>query len=591
MRSFTFTEGTSNKFWNIDLQGKQFTVTFGKVGTNGQTQVKAFADDAAAKKEHDKLVAEKVKKGYVEATVASAPAAPPPVPVKATAAAPPPPAPVKVAPPPPAPTPAPAPAASGKRTFEFSDASSYKFWNIERAGVALTITYGRIGAAGQTQLKSLPDEAKAAKEYDKLVAEKTGKGYRETTPSAKAQPKSLAEALEMALVENPDDLASHMAYADYLEEQGDPRGELIRIGLELEDASRPPAERKKLQAREKKLIAKHKAAFFGEFLSLIEPKDDGERDPALKCEYTLRRGWVDSLKLDYYHVEDMRRVARSPELRLLRTLDLGQTGYEDDDYERGDDIPEDTYYPQLFPLARASNLANVREFFLGDSEAREGMDDLQYGTSCHTPGDGVLGVIKQMPKVEEIHLYAHRVDTTQLFGLKTLDYLRVLRVYHNNNYPLAVLAKNPSLGRLTHLLTHPHAMDGEHPYIRTPAVKALVNSTTLLALTHMQLRLSDMGDKGVKEIVASGILTRLKVLDLQHGCVSDKGADLIAKCADAKKLERLDLMDNALSPAGVAALEAAGVEVRAAHQWEMQPGQTLEDWLDGEGFLFAGDIE
>ena len=66
MRSFTFTEGTSNKFWNIDLQGTKFTVTFGKVGTNGQTQVKTFPDEAAARKEHDKLVAEKVKKGYVE---------------------------------------------------------------------------------------------------------------------------------------------------------------------------------------------------------------------------------------------------------------------------------------------------------------------------------------------------------------------------------------------------------------------------------------------------------------------------------------------------------------------------------------------
>ena len=77
MRSFTFSEGTSNKFWNIDLQGGQITVTFGKIGTNGQTQVKSFADDAAAKKEHDKLVAEKTKKGYAETTVASTPAAAP----------------------------------------------------------------------------------------------------------------------------------------------------------------------------------------------------------------------------------------------------------------------------------------------------------------------------------------------------------------------------------------------------------------------------------------------------------------------------------------------------------------------------------
>ncbi|HEX3483186.1 MAG TPA: WGR domain-containing protein [Kofleriaceae bacterium] len=38
-----------------------------KIGSNGQTQVKDLADPAAAKKEYDKLVAEKRKKGYVDA--------------------------------------------------------------------------------------------------------------------------------------------------------------------------------------------------------------------------------------------------------------------------------------------------------------------------------------------------------------------------------------------------------------------------------------------------------------------------------------------------------------------------------------------
>src|SRR3954463_9947064 len=121
MRSFTFKEGTSNKFWNIDLQGKQFSVTFGKVGTNGQTQIKSFADEASARKEHDKLVAEKVKKGYAETTAA--------VPAPATASVPA----AKAAPaPPPPPAPTPTPSVSGKRTFEYSDASSHKFWDIER---------------------------------------------------------------------------------------------------------------------------------------------------------------------------------------------------------------------------------------------------------------------------------------------------------------------------------------------------------------------------------------------------------------------------------------------------------------------------
>jgi predicted DNA-binding WGR domain protein len=65
---FQFSEGTSNKFWKIRLDGKSFTVHFGKIGTAGQVQTKDFANDAEAQKEYDKLIAEKVKKGYVAMT-------------------------------------------------------------------------------------------------------------------------------------------------------------------------------------------------------------------------------------------------------------------------------------------------------------------------------------------------------------------------------------------------------------------------------------------------------------------------------------------------------------------------------------------
>lgn len=81
MRRFELIEGTSSKFWEIDLDGSGVTVRFGRLGTNGQTQTKTFADAAAAKKEHDKLVKEKTGKGYAEvatATGASLPAAPAP---------------------------------------------------------------------------------------------------------------------------------------------------------------------------------------------------------------------------------------------------------------------------------------------------------------------------------------------------------------------------------------------------------------------------------------------------------------------------------------------------------------------------------
>lgn len=52
------------KFWAIKLDGASHTVRYGKIGTNGQEKTKDFDDEAAAKKDHDKLVQEKTKKGY-----------------------------------------------------------------------------------------------------------------------------------------------------------------------------------------------------------------------------------------------------------------------------------------------------------------------------------------------------------------------------------------------------------------------------------------------------------------------------------------------------------------------------------------------
>jgi len=62
-----FEEGTSSKFWRARVEGKTLYVNYGKIGTNGQTQVKDFADHAGAVKEYEKLVREKRKKGYADA--------------------------------------------------------------------------------------------------------------------------------------------------------------------------------------------------------------------------------------------------------------------------------------------------------------------------------------------------------------------------------------------------------------------------------------------------------------------------------------------------------------------------------------------
>jgi DNA ligase-1 len=70
-------------------------------------------------------------------------------------------------------------AATPKRYFEFGDSGAGKFWEIWMDGNDVTTRWGRIGTDGQTKTKNLADEVKAKKEYDKLLAEKTGKGYGE----------------------------------------------------------------------------------------------------------------------------------------------------------------------------------------------------------------------------------------------------------------------------------------------------------------------------------------------------------------------------------------------------------------------------
>ena len=69
----------------------------------------------------------------------------------------------------------------GKRHFEFQEGSSQKFWEVEISGNSVTTTWGRIGTGGQSKTKDFADAAQAKADYDKLIKEKTVKGYKEST--------------------------------------------------------------------------------------------------------------------------------------------------------------------------------------------------------------------------------------------------------------------------------------------------------------------------------------------------------------------------------------------------------------------------
>ena len=65
-RRFEFVGGSSEKFWTIWLEDESHSVQFGRLGTLGQTKTKEFDNRDQAESSYEKLVAEKLKKGYEE---------------------------------------------------------------------------------------------------------------------------------------------------------------------------------------------------------------------------------------------------------------------------------------------------------------------------------------------------------------------------------------------------------------------------------------------------------------------------------------------------------------------------------------------
>jgi uncharacterized protein (TIGR02996 family) len=564
MRTFVFTDGSSNKFWHIELTGKSFTVQFGRVGTSGQTQTKSFASPTLAQNAHDKLVAEKLKKGYVETTPAAAPPAAP-VPPKPR---------VESAPAAGAGAEPPRAAADpNTRTFEFIEAGSNKFWHIRLTGNQFTVRYGRTGTSGQTQTKTFATPFLARTEHDKLVAEKLKKGYVETTPAAArpgaapASPEQLA--LEKALVAHPDELAAHSAYADYLTEAGDPRGEFIQVQLALEDESRTKAERNTLRKRESALLAKHAREWMGDLGRMLVGTWSGEDKP---YRYRFARGWLDFLCVLPGPQALIEALARVQEARMLRRLEIvydmryhfdqfepflkgvvsGLTdtekhGWEDLDISQGNSI--------LPALAAAPFLPNLRALKIGFS------DDHPNGPSFSTcisafetmPAADLLGLLKACPRLDELSLNTYVSDTNTFFGSSRLGNLRILQSYYGDTGVLDAVAKNKALANLTTLRIQP----GRDDAITLDSLRKFVRSKHLPRLEHLQLRHCAAGDEGAEEIVGSGILKRLKTLDFADGTMTDAGATVLAACPDLSNLELLDVRRNGLTPAGVRALKRA----------------------------------
>lgn len=393
----------------------------------------------------------------------------------------------------------------------------------------------------------------------------------------------MRDLLEAALVANPDESTAFAAYGDYLAEEGDPRGEFVQVQLALEEAGRSADERKRLQRREAELLTAHAREWLGDLARFLAGDWSGPDKP---YRWAFRRGWLDYVRVLPVPRAFSAALARAPEARLLRTLEIVyDMEYHYDDFDRftepaaaglTEDEENGEVYDTLSPLPELTEspyLTNLRVFRIGFSDDRE---RLAHSTMTNPFGGlsalQVENLLTQCPRLEELYLNTHIDNPDALFLSPMFGELRVLQYYYGTDhawprqpgvtYPLSTLAQNPYARNLTTLRFHP----GRDATIDLDELDALLRSPHLPALEHLQVHMTTFGDDVCERLIASGVMGRLKTLDLGYGNMTDDGARRLAASADAKKLEVLNLSRNALTSAGVAALAKAGVRVVADDQ-------------------------
>ncbi|HSK01883.1 MAG TPA: WGR domain-containing protein [Kofleriaceae bacterium] len=437
--------------------------------------------------------------------------------------------------------------------YEFSEGSSSKFWEIKLTGKSFTTTYGKLGASGQTTIKTFSSEAEAKKAHDKLIAEKVKKGY--VLAGKKAKPAASAPAgdarnpaLEAAIEADPYDTTAYSVLGDWLQGQGDPRGELIALQLAGKDK----------QARA--LIQKQADYFLGALADHQTTYDDDKR-PAFEWRY----GYIHGLRLSHNEyaeegfegrlVEILDLVLRHPSGRFLTEITFGFNG-----------DPNDEDLQDLIDLLAKRAPPTIRKLHLGDYKYAGGGPVGQGGddTEISWYSIGNLGKLwKAVPGL--------RTLITQGGGL-TLGKIELPNLAHAE-LRTGGLSRANARAMATAAIPNIEYLDiwyGDDNYGGDATIKdveLLLGRTDLPALRHLGLMNSEFADALPEALARSRLLPQLRELDLSMGTMTDAGARAIAEHRDAfKHLDRLNVSINYLSKAGVAALKGVAKNLEAGQQ-------------------------
>ena len=432
------------------------------------------------------------------------------------------------------------------RRFEFKDARSYKFWEIQVEGNAFTVRYGKVGTDGVTQTKSYANADKAKAEAEKKIREKTNKGYAEVASAPVSTP---------AAATSPDD--DWAVLADKLQAAGDPWGERIAVFRQWDEAKgKAKAPFKK---RLNQLDEEHGEHFYGAALLALMAEENFEKTARLKWD----SGYIVEARVgatDYDHEgpdpgEVMAALMKSPAVAHLRKLTLGLPAYDD------------TNFGGYIRSIAATKLEKLDYLFIGDFEYPE-----QTELSWAVVGD----VDKLLPAVPNLRTLRVRGAA---IGFASLEHPKLQRLeIETGGLPRESIAgiaaaKAPELAHL-------EVWFGRRDYGGSDditALDALWANPNLPQLKHLGLQNAEMQDQIAAALANSKILAQVESVDMSMGTMHEPGARAILAAADSfKHLKSLNLEDNFITGSEYSQLHTAfGSRVNLRSQ------RAPDDWGDG----------
>lgn len=365
-------------------------------------------------------------------------------------------------------------------------------------------------------------------------------------------------ALEATLRDAPDDTAAHAAYADYLAEHDDPRGDYIRLQLALEDRDQSPARLRAMEQAAFSIRQRNEREWLGPLYPFVHPDRGGlsvAEPVGPPVDVQFRRGWIDRVQIRGLTRELAAALAACPLAAMLKELDVGPA-------EDGAELPDEPFgewaapqYGEAAPAA-APFVETLRRLTVsGAGPAIQRLVGLIYAARSLRDLD-VSGPILDMPSIMlnlrhdvwSVTMTASQVISAVVPDPSTiLAFPGIVRFHVEAAYPLQV-----------------------PPEWLSEFIPRLARS--LSGVEHLTLRLLDLGDAGVSALLASGLVDRLAGLDLCRCGITDDGARMLAAHPSVPRLEYLRLADNHLSPMGIADLAAVGVTVSEQQNLGPQPG-------------------